>query len=398
MKILMVNKFLYYRGGAETYFLKIGKYLESQGHQVEYFGMFDEKNVVGNQDGLYTENMDFHTSSLKKLIYPFRIVYSFDAAKKITQIIKRFQPDVIHLNNINFQLTPSIIEAASKLKVPVVQTVHDYQMLCPNHLMYNEVYGGVCERCLNGSSWNCARGNCIHGSKIKSIIGSGEAWLYKTLGTYKKVQKYICPSFFMEKKLLENPIFCGKTVTKHNFIEMLPVEKRDTTEEYVLFFGRLSEEKGLDLFLQACRELPDIRFVVAGSGPMEQDCQGIQNVDFVGFKVGDELNRLIENALFSVYPSIWYENCPLSVLESEMLGTPVLASRMGGIPELILENETGVLLEALTVECMKNTISELYNDKEKIRKMSGKCVQNRDNLVTLEKYCEFLMEIYREVM
>lgn len=398
MKILMVNKFLYYRGGAETYFLKIGKYLESRGHQVEYFGMFDEKNVVGNQDELYTENMDFHTSSLKKLLYPFRIIYSFDAAKKITKIIKRFQPDVIHLNNINFQLTPSIIEAAAKLKVPVVQTVHDYQMLCPNHLMYSEVYGGVCERCLHGSSWNCAKGSCIHGSRVKSIIGSVEAQLYKMLGTYKKVQKYICPSYFMEKKLLENPIYHGKTVAMHNFIEMLPECEKEAEEKYVLFFGRLSEEKGLDVFLQACRELPGIRFVIAGSGPMEEVCKGIPNVDFVGFKVGEELNRLIGNAYFSVYPSIWYENCPLSVLESEMLGTPVLASEMGGIPELIQENETGMLLEELTVDCMKGTIEKLYADKAKVEHMSEKCMQNRESLVTLEKYCDFLLEIYGQVV
>ena len=398
MKVLMVNKFLYYRGGAETYFLKIGKYLEQQGHQVEYFGMYDEKNVVGNRCELYTENMDFHTSSWKKILYPFRIIYSFDAAKKIEKIIDAFQPDVIHLNNINFQLTPSIIEVAAKCHVPVVQTVHDYQMLCPNHLMYNEYYGGVCERCIHGSKWNCARGKCIHGSRVKSILGSVEAELYQAKKTYQKVSKYICPSHFMEEKLLENPIFHNKTVTKHNFIEMLPITKTQTDEEYVLFFGRLSEEKGLDLFLNACKELPHISFVIAGSGPLEAICKIIPNVSFVGFKVGEELNQLISNALFSVYPSIWYENCPLSVLESEMLGTPVLASKMGGIPELILEGETGVLLEELSTECVKRQIEALYQDREKINYMSQKCLSRRESLITLEEYCKFLLEIYSQVV
>lgn len=398
MKILMVNKFLYYRGGAETYFLKIGKYLEEQGHEVQYFGMQDEKNVVGNQCNLYTENMDFHTSSWKKLLYPFRIIYSFDAAKKIKKIIREFKPDIIHLNNINFQLTPSIIEAAASLKVPVVQTVHDYQMLCPNHLMYSEAYGGVCERCIHGSKWNCAKGNCIHGSKVKSILGSVEALLYKAKKTYEKVDTYICPSQFMEKKLQENPIFAGKTIAKHNFIEMLPALEKQSKDKYVLYFGRLSEEKGLDIFLEVCKALPEIPFVIAGSGPMEEQCKNIPNVDFVGFKVGEELNQLIADAYISVYPSIWYENCPLSVLESEMLGTPVLASKLGGIPELILENETGVLIEKLTVDGMKNQIAQLYKAEEKVEYMSRKCLENRENLVTLDEYCNFLVEIYGKMV
>lgn len=137
MKILLVNKFLYPRGGAETYFLKIGKELEKRGNDVQYFGMYDEKNTVGNEMKLYTKNMDFHTSKFKKLLYPFKIIYSFEAKRKIKKIIKQFKPDIIHLNNINFQLTPSIIDMAYKMKVPIVQTVHDSQMICPNHLLLN---------------------------------------------------------------------------------------------------------------------------------------------------------------------------------------------------------------------------------------------------------------------
>lgn len=137
MKILLVNKFLYPRGGAETYFLKIGNELEKRGHNVQYFGMYDEKNTVKNSLNLYTKNMDFHTSKLKRLLYPFKIIYSFEAKRKIKKIIKEFNPDIVHLNNINFQLTPSIIDMAYKMKVPIIQTVHDYQMICPNHLLLN---------------------------------------------------------------------------------------------------------------------------------------------------------------------------------------------------------------------------------------------------------------------
>ncbi len=133
----MVNKFLYPRGGSESYMLKLGRQYEKMGHTVEYFGMYDDANIVGNQAELYTQNMDFHSTALSRFLYPFKIIYSIEARKKIGKIIDRFKPDIVHMNNINFQLTPSIIYAVKKRGIPLVQTVHDYQMICPNHLLYN---------------------------------------------------------------------------------------------------------------------------------------------------------------------------------------------------------------------------------------------------------------------
>ena len=141
----MVNKFLYPRGGCETYMLSLGEQLEKLGHEVEYFGMFDEKNTVSNRANQYTQNMDFHSKGLARFLYPFKIIYSFEAKNKLIKVIDDFKPDIIHMNNINFQLTPSIIYAAKKRNIPVVQTVHDYQMICPNHLLYNFDKNVICE-------------------------------------------------------------------------------------------------------------------------------------------------------------------------------------------------------------------------------------------------------------
>lgn len=396
-KVLMVNKFLYPRGGAETYFLKVGEYLQQQGIQVEYFGMYDEKNTVGNNAGQYTANMDFHTAGLQRLIYPFKIIYSFEAAAKIRKVIRDFKPDIIHLNNINFQLTPSIIEAACKEKVPVVQTVHDYQMLCPNHLFFDN-NGDICEKCLHGSPWNCAKGSCIHGSKIKSIMGSLEALLYRGRRTYEKVEGYICPSHFLESKLNEVELYRGKTTTIHNFIEMEALSEEITKEDYVLFFGRLSQEKGLAMFLEACKTMPHIPFVIAGSGPMEECCRGIDNVRYVGFKTGQELKQLIARAKFSVYPSIWYENCPLSVLESISLGTPVVASSLGGIPELISDGETGLLIKNLSTKALSEAIMKLYDDSARLSHMYEFCIQKRSEFITLADYGDRLLSYYEHDM
>ena len=214
MKILMVNKFLYPRGGCETYMLYLAEHLRKSGHEVEFFGMYDEKNTVGNSAGLYTQNMDFHSKGLSRFLYPFKIIYSFEAKKKIMQVIDDFKPDIVHMNNINFQLTPSIIDGVKKKGIPLVQTVHDYQMVCPNHLLYNFEKNVPCEKCVNGSHWHCIKNKCIHESTVKSILGVIEAKLYACLKTYSKVDRFICPSYFLENKLLKaNTLYRGKTQT-----------------------------------------------------------------------------------------------------------------------------------------------------------------------------------------
>lgn len=397
MKILMVNKFLYPKGGAETYFLKIGSHLEKAGHEVEYFGMFDEQNTVTNSAGVYTYNMDFHSSGINRLLYPFKIIYSFEARRKIRKVLKNFKPDIVHLNNINFQLTPSIIEEIHKHKITLIQTVHDYQMICPNHLMFDN-NKSPCELCVTGSKWNCAKKNCIHGSKIKSILGSIEAILYKNRKTYQLVDLYICPSRFIEGKLNQTNIYQGKTLPIHNFIELKEVDESNKKNDYVLYFGRLSEEKGIEMFVNCCKRLPHINFVIAGSGPLEDICKGITNVEFVGFKKGEELNNLISEAMFSVYPSIWYENCPLSILESESLGTPVIASKMGGIPELIENDQTGILIDNINEDNLAEEIDKLYQDKEKMLMMSKNCLDKRQRMISLENYSDRLIEIYNQYL
>ena len=216
----MVNKFLYPRGGSESYMLYLAEHLKKIGHEVEFFGMYDEKNTVGNSPGLYTQNMDFHSKGLARFLYPFKIVYSFEAKKKIMQVIDAFKPDIVHMNNINFQLTPSIIYGIKKKGIPLVQTVHDYQMICPNHLLYNFEKNTPCEKCVRGSHMNCIKNKCIHGSGVKSIIGVIEAKFYSWLKTYKKVDLFVCPSNFLENKLLSaKEYYKGKTKTIHNFID-----------------------------------------------------------------------------------------------------------------------------------------------------------------------------------
>lgn len=399
MKILMVNKFLYPNGGSETYIFKLGEHLISEGHEVQYFGMEHEGRCVGNRMEAYTSDMDFHGGSkLEKITYPIKTIYSSEARKKIRLVLDDFKPDVVHLNNFNYQLTPSIILEVRKWekhtgnKVKIVFTAHDYQLVCPNHMMNNPNSRKNCEKCVGGKFINCTKGKCIHGSTAKSIIGTIEGYFWKMKGVYKEIDTVICPSHFMKEKMDTNPIFMEKTVALHNFIDKVEwkeVEKK----EYVLYFGRFSEEKGIGTLIEACKQLPNIKFIFAGTGPLEDEVSSVANIENVGFQKGEALEKLIREARFSVYTSEWYENCPFSVMESQMYGTPVLGANIGGIPELIQVDKTGELYESGAVQELKAGIEKLWGDKELITKYSDNCKEIEFD--TIEEYYDKILEIYK---
>lgn len=388
MRILLVNKFLYPRGGAETYIFRLKEELTRLGHEVQCFGMYDAKNVVGNHLDIYTNEMNFRKLSLDTVTYPFRIIYSVEAEEKLLKVLFDFRPDIVHLNNIHFHLTPSVISACKKRHVPVVWTVHDYQLLCPNHLFYN---GKICTACLDGHYGHCMKGKCIHGSLVKSVMGTIEAYYYKKRDLYSCVSRFICPSRFLESMLREN-LSADKTVFLQNFLEKIPPVEGGK-KDYVLFFGRISEEKGIDKIVSAAKALPDIKFKVAGSGPEINTLSGIANIDFVGFKTGAELHRLIAEAMFTLYPSVWYENCPLSIMESLSLKTPVITRNLGGMTELVEDGVTGFLVRDDTEFVEK--IKTLYKDSALRKKMQKNC--ESVNFMNLHEYTLKLLEIYKGV-
>lgn len=400
MKILMINKFLYPNGGSETYIFKLGDYLRSQGHEVQYFGMEHAGRCVGNTVNAYTKDMDFHgDSKLAKLAYPMKTIYSSEARKKIRLVLDDFKPDVCHLNNFNYQLTPSVILEIVKWRkkngknCKIIFTAHDYQLLCPNHMLNNPSTHENCEKCLGGHFVNCVKGKCIHGSLAKSIVGMLEAEFWKINGVYKHIDTMICCSKFMMSKMDTNPLFASKTVAMHNFIdkkEWRETEKKD----YVLYFGRFSEEKGISTLIKVCKELPNVNFIFAGTGPLESEINGVSNIKNVGFQTGEALEILIREARFSVYPSEWYENCPFSVMESQLYGTPVLGANIGGIPELIEVGKTGELFESGNVSELKDRIQELWAGKSLTETYSRNCrnIQFDD----VEAYTKKLMQIYWE--
>ena len=404
----MVNKFLYPNGGSETYVFQLGEYLERIGHEVQYFGMDHPDRCVGNSAGAYTSTMDFHScSGLAKVSYALRTIYSREARKKIRMVLDDFNPDVVHLNNFNYQITPSIIVEIMKWKKErsrncrIVYTAHDFQLICPNHQLYNPIRGEVCEKCLKGGNtrfFNCARGKCVHSSGVRSMIGSCEAFYWNTRGIYRSLDAIICPSRFMKEKLDTNQVLASRTVFLRNF-ETDTLDKTgekavlpDLPTRYVLYFGRFSTEKGIETLLEAIEALPDIPFVLAGSGPLKDRLDNIANVTDVGFLSGGVLTGVIGNAYFSIVPSVVYDNCPYSAIESLILGTPVLGARIGGIPELIQDGKTGELFSSGDSDDLKRKIRNLWDNREKVESYRENCKSVRFD--TVDEYTAKLMKIY----
>ncbi len=398
MKVLIVNKFLYPNGGSETYIFKLGDYLKLHGHKVQYFGMEHKGRCVGNDVNAYTSDMDFHGGSkLSKLTYPIKTIYSSETRKKIRLVLEDFQPDVVHLNNFTYQITPSVIleivkwRKQMRRRCRIVFTAHDYNLICPNHMLNNPNTHENCEKCLGGHFVNCISGKCIHGSTAKSVIGTAEGYYWKWRKTYKYIDTVICCSEFMKTKMDTNPLFVGKTIVLHNFIDKVEwkdVEKKD----YVLYFGRFSEEKGINTLVEAVKLCPDIPFIFAGSGMLGDKVHALLNVTDVGFKTGDELDKLIREARFSLCPSEVHENCPFSVMESQERGTPVVGAKVGGVPELIEDGVNGRLFERKNSAELAYIVRELWNNPATVEKYKNKCKNlNRDGL---EEYSAKMIALY----
>jgi Glycosyltransferase len=397
MRVLLVNKFLYPKGGSEKYMFALGDLLRAKGHQIEFFGMNDPKNIVETSKEYLIGNIDFHKKSWSTLLYPFKIIYSHEARVKVRRLIKQFRPDIAHLNNYNFQITPSILYEFKKNKIPVLQTLHDPLLVCPAHLLYHIETGMICEKCKGRKYLNCLKNKCIHGSRLRSLLGTVEAYLYSKLKTYDYIHQFICPSQFLANKLIEFGVDEGKIVVIRNFISTIAENDNFRPKTYFLYFGRIAREKGILTLLEAIQALPGIRFIIAGSGPLEDRLKGITNLSWVGFKQGEELKDLICNSIATICPSEWYENSPLSVLESLGSGLPVIGSNIGGIPELIQDKFNGLLFEPGNAKDLAAKIQYLYERKECIQEYSRNCIAGSKDFSS-EKYYEKVLGVYEKTI
>lgn len=355
MRILLSNKFYYRRGGDCIYVLNLEQLLKAHRHEVAVFAMDYPENIDTPWKRYFPGNM----SKLMAFTRPFG---SKEVKDKFGKLLEDFKPDVVHLNNVHTQLSPVMAEIARKRGIKVVWTLHDYKLLCPR---YDCLRGGedICELCFDGNKSHCQANKCMKGSTLASIIGRKEAEMWTRDRLEACTELYICPSAFMAEKMAQGGFNRTKLKVLCNFIDAGKCKRDNYTEreDYYCFVGRLSHEKGVKTLIEAANQLP-YKLKVIGGGPLEAELKGIakKNVEFMGYKQWDEIKLLIGKARFTVIPSEWYENNPLSVIEAQCLGTPVLGARIGGIPELIEEGKTGMTFESRNESDLKGKIENMF--------------------------------------
>ena len=403
MNIISVNKFFWQKGGSEAVFFGEKALLESKGHTVVPFSMADDKNQVSEYSQYFVKNVDYATADgAAKLTSAMNIIYSFEAKSKMKKLLKVFTPDVAHFHIFQHQISPSVFGPLKKKKIPLVLTLHDLKPICPTYKMYTN--DAVCEACKGRKFYNCFIHKCTKGSRFKSLINTLEMYLHYMLGYYQKVDRYIAVSQFYRNKMLEYGFHKEQVAYIPNSIDVDKFKSTYDDRGYGLYFGRLSHEKGLDHLLDAAEIAADVTLYIAGTGPSEEklkaivDEKGLENVKFSGFVSGDNLLKLISRASFTVIPSIWYENCPMSVLESLALETPVIGADIGGIPELVDNNVDGFTYEAGNSVQLAKTMRVMMADAD-IRKEMG--IAGRRKIVSQfdkESHYEKLIALYEELV
>lgn len=404
MKIIMVNKFFFNKGGSERAYFAQSILLEKAGYQVIPFAMRDVRNLHSPYDHFFVQNIDyFKEKSLKgKISSGIKVLYSWEAARKIKELIKIIRPDLMHLHLFQHQLSPSIIWAAKEFDLPVVYTVHDLKPVCPVYTLLHQ--GEICERCQNHNYFHCLIKKCNKGSIAGSLILTLEMYLHHFIRSYDKIDVFIAPSQFMKRKMVENGFAADKIKVLTNFINPDDYQPSNENSDYFLYMGRLSPEKGLMTLLKAMKWVHKSILIIAGTGPEEMTIKQfltdhkINNVRLLGYQPLEKLKGFISNAKFAVVPSECYENCPMAVLEAFASGKPVIASNIGGLPELIRDGENGLLFEAKNVMELAEKINFLLSSPDLLNDMGRQARKDIEQFYIPQIYLEKVGELYKQLL
>ncbi len=411
MKVLMVNKYFYPRGGSEQVFFQERAYLANRGIAIVDFSMQHESNVPSLYSNYFVRNEDYGNRPKPLLLgglidtvkRGLKFIHNGEAVSKIGALVEREKPDLAHLHNIYHQLTPSIISALKRYGVKVIITLHDYKLICPIYLMLRQ--GHVCDKCQGKRFWNVITNKCHKQGVSHCILLAIEAYWHYFKRSYYNVDRILCPSAFLKDKLVSLGTGFPDISVLHNGVDLNKYEFSGVDDGYVLYVGRISQEKGLHVLVEAydrmCRSMgskgEQQRLIVAGTGEgLEQLRARHAGVVFCGYKTGEELRGLLASCSFVVVPSVWHENFSMTVLEAMASGKAVIGSRMGGIPEQIVDGHTGFLVAAGSVEELESRMTQLVVDRELCTRM-GEAGRRRVELeFSLSRHGQRLIEIYEE--
>lgn len=383
--ILIVHNYYQIPGGEDTVVANEKKMLEEHGHKV----------ILYSRNNAELKQM----SKFQKLFLPITTIFNPRTYREIKRLIKSENIEIVHVHNTLNLISPAVYYAARAMKVPVVQTVHNFRLLCPGATFYRD--GHICEDCVKSGLWCAVKHKCYRGSRMQTLACVISSWFHRMTGIYGKIN-YICLTEFNKSKLLEfKQIKPEKVFVKPNFVEsncsFIPEESR---ENQFVFAGRLDKLKGVDILFETWKRMGDNapKLVVCGTGPMEKWCkefvqQNQVNIELRGFVPNIEAQKLIANSKALVLPTQWYEGFPMSIVEAYSVGTPVICSDIGNAGSVVIEGITGTKFESSSVDKMKQAVQRLQTYPE-IYKTTFKTYC--DNYTKQQNYQQ-LRNIYMEI-
>ena len=382
MRILLVNYRYFISGGPEKYMFNIKKMLEDNGHEVIPFSIHSNKNIeteyskyfvepIGGRDATYFDEVKKTPKSIWQMLT--RSIYSREVEKAIKKEINDVKPDLVYIIHFVNKLSPSVITGAKKMGIPVVLRLSDYFLLCPR---FDFVYDKkLCEECLTKGYMTCIKKRCVKGSLFASFVRVFSMKVHKAISIYRHVDAFITPSEFLKKKLIENGFDANKITCIPTFTSSKTEIGKPQVGNYGLYFGRITEEKGVDTVVKAYEMMPERLLKIMGDDTTDEavrlkgyiEEKNIENIEFIGFKAGEELENVIKGARFTLIPSIWYDNLPNTALESFQYSKPVIASNIGSLPELVEDGINGYLFEPGNVYALINAVEKMDNNEVVIR-------------------------------
>ena len=399
MKVLLVNKFHYRKGGSETYYFTLAEALKARGHEVIFFAMQDEKNLPCEQEGYFVSNASVNGGMKSKLNMLLHMTYSKEAYTKMKALLKAERPDLVILNLVHKQITLSIIDAIKEHdpKLPIFWTMHDLIAVCPSYSM-RDGNGNICEKCLGGDFSHCVKNKCIKGNTLMSVLSKHEAEYIRKRKWYDQVDLFICPSEFYRKKLTEGNFTKSPIVTMRNPLPLdTAFERNETNEGYILYFGRLSPEKGVKTLIEAAIKC-GCHLMILGTGPQEEELKKLakdaENIEFKGFQTGEALRKFVKSSRCVVMPSACYENGPYSAMEAMALGKPLIVSNYGGLPELVEDGVNGYIYEK-TADALAECIEKMQSlNQETYQAMARASLEKAKAMFDAEKYVD-VIEVWK---
>lgn len=406
MKILEINVYNFKSGGSQTVYFNTIDGLRELGNEVIQFALKWDKNEPSEYSEYFPESKESRKGALKPVNNIVSYFYHFEAAKKLEKLIRDHKPDIAQIHLIWGQFSPSILTVLKKHRIPIVFTIHDYRLVCPGYL-FLKGNGEVCEECQGKHFYKCISNTCCKGSKGLSAMMAAEQYFRNAFFNPVKYASGIVYVSNFAKAIHEKYMPSLKSLPSiclYNFASKIDENINKNYEKYFLYFGRLSREKGIVTLLDVFNKLPNLKLKLVGTGPEEEALRaksrefGSDNIEFLGYKTGEELEKLVKSAYFVIVPSEWYENNPMTVVESYSLSTPVIGAKIGGIPEIVVEGKTGFTFESGSAESLIDAVKRSENlSKEQYESMRIDALDFAKKNFDKKKYMEKLLKFFKEI-